>query len=78
MAKATAVEVPYLRAWRLERLLTQGQLAELAGVGRSSITAAENGGRLGLLTISRLAKALGISRTQLLREDPERGTPPTA
>lgn len=70
MTKAVSIAVPYLRAWRIERGLTQGQLADKAGVGRSSITNTENGGKVSPLTISRLAKALGITQAQLLDEDP--------
>jgi hypothetical protein len=39
-------------------------------------SSAENDGKLGPVSISKLAKALGISRAQLQHEDPEQRSAP--
>ena len=48
--------------WRLERKLTQNQLAELCGVSRPNLSAIEQGARdVTLKTLKRLASGLGIT-----------------
>ena len=53
--------LPALREVRLRALLTQGQLAEQAGVSRQSITRAERGEPVAPATIRRLARALRVA-----------------
>jgi transcriptional regulator with XRE-family HTH domain len=63
--------VPSLRYWRLERLLTQRQLAEMSGVSEPTVTRAEGGSKVGALTAARLARALDVSVTALRAAPPE-------
>ena len=62
--------VPYLRAWRLHRLLKQVELAEKAGVGEQTVIRLEKGARANELTMHKLAKALEVSVRQLQEEPP--------
>jgi transcriptional regulator with XRE-family HTH domain len=62
------VMVPRLREVRLQRLVTQTQLAERAGVAVSTISALEQGNHTAALaTIHRLAEALGVDPAELTR-----------
>jgi transcriptional regulator with XRE-family HTH domain len=63
--------LPYLRAWRLARVLTQGELAERAGVSLGTVSNAEHGQPVQIPNIARLAKALGIDRVTLVNQSPE-------
>jgi transcriptional regulator with XRE-family HTH domain len=63
--------VPYLRAWREARVLTQDELAEKSGVSAATISAAERGRSIQIPKIGRLAKALGIDRVTLVHTPPE-------
>jgi transcriptional regulator with XRE-family HTH domain len=65
--------LPYLRAWRLQKVLTQDQLAEKAEVGAATVPRAESGKPVNAITAARLAKALGITLTELRDKDPEGG-----
>jgi transcriptional regulator with XRE-family HTH domain len=68
----TRVTLPYLRAWRLKRLLSQGELAEMGHVAKSTLARLEKGDQSAILrTVGKLAKALDITREQLVREDPD-------
>jgi transcriptional regulator with XRE-family HTH domain len=74
----TRVALPFLRDWRLARYLTQDEFATLAGVAKSTIyklEAGRNSANLG--TVGRLAKALGVERSQLVREQPPEVHPPS-
>jgi transcriptional regulator with XRE-family HTH domain len=53
---------------RAQRRLSQQDLAELAGIGRATLSRIESGAAedVGLSTIQRLADALGITVTRLL------------
>lgn len=65
-----------LRAWRLERRITQDELAERSGVSKSSISMAERAFHHHPpkeLTQSRLATALGISSHELRMPPPAPG-----
>ena len=62
--------LPYLRAWRLARLLTQQQLATASTVGVATIIRAEQGGPVNAITAARLAAALEVSTRQLEQEEP--------
>jgi transcriptional regulator with XRE-family HTH domain len=57
-----------LREWRDKKLLTQDELAEQSGVGRSTVARAEKGDlAVNYSNIRKLAAALGISPEMLLQ-----------
>lgn len=59
-----------LWVWRQYRDLTQQQLADLAGVGKSHISQIESGARTGSVKcLRRLAEALGVDIEDLIRDD---------
>lgn len=60
--------LPHLLAIRERKLLTQEQLAELAGIERSTIARIEGGGAARLSTIKVLSEALGVPPAALLGE----------
>jgi transcriptional regulator with XRE-family HTH domain len=66
-------DLPYLRAWRLQKVLTQDQLAEAAGVGAATVPRAEAGKPVNAITAAKLARALGVTIKQLQAVDPEGG-----
>jgi transcriptional regulator with XRE-family HTH domain len=56
-----------VRGWRLDRNLTQEELAHLAGIDRSTLQRLESANwEVKLSTVSRIAHALGVSMTVLL------------
>jgi transcriptional regulator with XRE-family HTH domain len=58
-----------LRRVRKERLLTQVELSKITGVAQDSISALETGKREAHpRTIRKLAKALGVDPTELIKE----------
>ena len=60
--------------WRRHRGLNQVQLAHKAGIGRSYLADIERGARSGSITvIQKLARTLGCTATDLLREEDCRG-----
>jgi len=63
--------LPYLKAWRIEKLLTQADLVERSGVGRATVVRAERGDEaISFANIRKLAEALGISTDELLHTKP--------
>jgi transcriptional regulator with XRE-family HTH domain len=82
--EAQLTGLPGLRAAREAKLLTQQELADAAGVSRTTVTELEAGVRNAhVRTIRRLATALGIPAQELLasatpvrRRRPRRGAPP--
>ncbi len=71
-ASQTRVGLEHLRRWRVWKGYSQQELAELAGVAKSTITQLELGrATANFVTIGKLAKAFNISREQLLHEPPE-------
>ena len=57
-----------LREVRLKKKLSQGDVARILGVHRSYISGLERGRRNpSLLTVHRVAKALGISANELMK-----------
>jgi transcriptional regulator with XRE-family HTH domain len=70
--------LPHLRAWRVERALQQGELADKAAVSRSTIMRAEAGGIVSFSNIRQLAAALEISIEQLVHADAARKDAPLA
>lgn len=70
--KERGIHPIHLRAWRHYRILSQPELAELAGLTRAAVSKLETqrDATAKPETIGKLAKALGISREQLVREAP--------
>jgi transcriptional regulator with XRE-family HTH domain len=61
------VPVPSLASMRIRAGLSQGELAERAGVGRNTISRLEHGANARFDTIDKLALALGTVRTRLIK-----------
>jgi len=58
---------PRLRSIRKERGMNQGNLADLSGIGRSSICEFEKGRKIpGICILSKLCNALQVSPNRLL------------
>jgi transcriptional regulator with XRE-family HTH domain len=70
MAVKSDITIQDLRAWRIDRGLTQAQLAKLAGVGRATIARAESSEGVSVTTPAKIAKALGITVQELLHNTP--------
>ncbi len=61
------VELPNLRSVRLRRLLTQRELAKIAGLTTASVNRIENGTtKARISTVRRLAQALDVDPEDLL------------
>ncbi len=71
MVRPSEEAVPYLRGWRADRGMTQDQLAQAAHVARGTIIRAESGAPVNVRTLSRLAKALGLTVRELRTVDPD-------
>jgi len=69
--RPTLVRVPALLYYRLERGVTQKELAELSGVGRPTVARLENNGEARISTVTKLATALEVKPGDLRREPPE-------
>ena len=64
--------LPHLQAWRLSRLLAQAELAEKAGIAKSTLARAERGDAVvSFANIRKLAKALDIAPDVLLNKSPD-------
>jgi transcriptional regulator with XRE-family HTH domain len=61
------ITLPHLRAWRLSRLLSQAELARRAHLTPETISHAETGRQVSVITAGRLARALRIEREALLQ-----------
>jgi DNA-binding Xre family transcriptional regulator len=68
--RATAVALPSLRHWRIQRTLMQRELAEQAGIDLRSIQRLEAGGRAGLDTVRQIARALQVEANDLMAQPP--------
>lgn len=69
---ASYLRVPHLREWRLRSGLSQEDLAELAGVSRSTVANAERGDADVLpRTLQAFCKALKIKPHQLRSAPPD-------
>jgi transcriptional regulator with XRE-family HTH domain len=67
----TRVPLPHLRAWRLARLLSQDEVADMTGIAKSTLSKLENGqSAANLVTVGKLAKAFGLTRQQLAYTEP--------
>ena len=65
--------LPYLRAWRMRKFMSQVELVEGSGLARATVARAEKGDEVvSYPNIRKLAAALGISPDDLLR-NPEEG-----
>lgn len=59
--------LPHLRAWRMRRFMGQTELAQAAGVAKSTLLRAERGDAVvSFANIRKLAQALGITPDALL------------
>jgi transcriptional regulator with XRE-family HTH domain len=67
-ANKNSVTLPYLRQWRARALLTQKQLAEAAKLNPWTVTRAERGAPISILSAERIARALGMTIRQLQQE----------
>lgn len=65
MPAASFVRLPRLRHLRLQALLTQQQLAEMAGIGRVTLARIELGGPTTIVTAQALARALKLEAPEL-------------
>lgn len=72
MHRMRGLPVPYLRAWRNRRGMSQTRLAQMAGIARATVAHAESefGGVLSYATIEKLAAALRLTSEQLLYSEP--------
>ena len=59
------VDVPRLREWRDKRALSQQELADRAGLSRTTIIKLEGGRRAWPQTVRKLARALRIDPSDL-------------
>src|ERR1051326_9319327 len=67
---AATVLAPSLRYWRSQRALRQAELATSPGVGIMSVSRGETGQPLQLVTVRKLAEAMGVSPADLQRQPP--------
>lgn len=59
-------EITYIRAWREYLQMTQGEVAEKAGISQAALSQMEAGGKkLRKATLEKLAKAMGVNASQL-------------
>jgi transcriptional regulator with XRE-family HTH domain len=69
---ASYLRTPHLRQWRLRAGLSQEDLAELAGISRSTVHNAEQGGKDVLpSTFQALCRALKLKPNQLRVAPPD-------
>lgn len=71
--RTLGVEILHLRAWRVRKLVKQGDLAKAAGVSRFTMQRAERGERISFDNVRKLAAALGITPDQLRYQAPREG-----
>ncbi|SRR5579885_3254023 len=65
------VALPNLALWRAWRGMNGTELAKAAGLSRMTIFSLETGrAEANLVTVYKLARALGVSRKQLIEEEP--------
>lgn len=64
--------LPYLKAWRMKKLLGQAELARKVGLAKGTLARAERGDEVvSFANIRKLAEGLGISTEELLNTDPD-------
>jgi predicted transcriptional regulator len=69
-ARPTLVATPSLRYWRTRLAVPQQELANLAKLGRNTVTRLESGGTARLSTVRRLADALEVAPADLMAQPP--------
>ncbi len=76
-ARPARMPLPHLRAWRLRRGYSQHELAQRAGMSKTTIVNLEGGkGCANFVSIRKLAAALALTREQLLFERPDTSQTP--
>ncbi len=70
-APTSHVALPYLRAWRIHRLMTLRGLAEKADVGFTTVARVERGYAASAITAVKLARALGVTLRDLKEVEPQ-------
>lgn len=66
--------LPYLKAWRMTKLLGQAELARKCGLSKGTLARAERGDEVvSFANIRKLAEGLGISTDELLTQEPDSG-----
>jgi DNA-binding XRE family transcriptional regulator len=70
MPPRATVRLPSLKHWRVQRLLTQEQLAQRAGLHWTSVSRIENGKPADFATVHKLAMALGVEPADLMAQPP--------
>lgn len=67
----TVVPLPHLRAWRLAKMVSQDELSAQTGIAKATLSRLENGKQAAnLVTVGKIADALGMTRQQLAYEAP--------
>lgn len=65
-------DLVHLRTWRAYRSMTLKELAEASGVSLMGVQRLESGhARANPVTVTKLARALGITRKQLIEQEPD-------
>lgn len=72
---SNGVPVPQLATLRKRMGLSQGELAERAGLTRTTITRLEQGGIARYQTLDKLASALNTTRQRLIRAPRQKSEP---
>lgn len=73
--QSARVALLHLRSWRAHRMLTLVQLGEAAGLSKMALQRLETGqAQANPLTVVKLARALGITKKQLIEEEPPEET----
>lgn len=71
MPAPTSVALPSLVYWRIQRGLTQADLADRVSVRRATIARIEAGKPALVRTAAAIAKALGVQVAELQRQPPD-------
>jgi ribosome-binding protein aMBF1 (putative translation factor) len=74
----TGFSLTYLRAWREWRVMSQAELARRAKVSKVTVARIEGGQPAVYQTVEKLAKALDVTREQLVRREPSERTDVTS
>lgn len=69
-SRSSDMTLPFLQGWRADKGFTQKGLAKAAGVAASTVRRAEKGEAISVVNVAKIAKALGITVTNLRDVDP--------